>query len=679
MTVQDVITTIDHAFDIRCTHLVGILGERHPKQMIIPDAVIALDVEGAADDLDILDFIRTNVDDFGISFHAGFGVLRDFCETLHRTFLTEVINAMGWMLVTEFRNIVDANITSLQLVKRPGALAIARDDLIYCIAIHLFLTKIKTWNFLGEQPEVRCKVKLWHVWVWDSLIDPSMFRQAEAIYSDNYQDLAHMESSNFESALAVALRMIVKNDQPIPRYDITRFLSLETKFHDGFLKICGDFSTLREFLSLMKDIGMEAVWKKFGLIAMCAIISFSDPLEAEIVFVKIPDKRAVTTQFVEAILRSVLVTLGMPSSTDNSDDVVLKMKLWGVVIYNARLPRMFPMQEIMDVWDQACTIVGSHFDVRLVSHAGVVNPDFALKHYSRCGENDVSTAVMTFVGALKGGGPSEKAAAHVHDFNIQQKNGLATFLLSQGADLKESLVFIDSILKGAGGSAVSNIMGQKRFAKKWEGLTQLAMALNIQMPQIAQKLQKTKNKIQKKFQDFSKSLPANIPVESLCLKEGFLKNQDDSNCQQLPRMAPNVSGVVLMKFEDTSEWIEKTVVLSQDELAVVIIGKCRHDDPSKCCKIQLPVCLKDEPLILQACLHQLGAKHVKVENTDEHEIPLNETQVMSVTAVRQEIPDEAWENLLQSPVKSMLSLLGSDIADIVFVSPIPGWIKKSGS
>ena len=45
MTVQDVITLTGHCFDIRCTHAVGLLGERHPNLMIVPDAVIALEVD----------------------------------------------------------------------------------------------------------------------------------------------------------------------------------------------------------------------------------------------------------------------------------------------------------------------------------------------------------------------------------------------------------------------------------------------------------------------------------------------------------------------------------------------------------------------------------------------------------------------------------------------------------
>ena len=45
MTVGDVITIINHHIGIRCSHLVGMLGERHQEQTICPNAVIARDRE----------------------------------------------------------------------------------------------------------------------------------------------------------------------------------------------------------------------------------------------------------------------------------------------------------------------------------------------------------------------------------------------------------------------------------------------------------------------------------------------------------------------------------------------------------------------------------------------------------------------------------------------------------
>jgi hypothetical protein len=60
--------TLNHHLSVRTTHVVGVFGERHPVDLACPDAVIALDVEGAADALQRFDYIRIDLDDGEIIF-----------------------------------------------------------------------------------------------------------------------------------------------------------------------------------------------------------------------------------------------------------------------------------------------------------------------------------------------------------------------------------------------------------------------------------------------------------------------------------------------------------------------------------------------------------------------------------------------------------------------------------
>lgn len=130
MTVADVITVVDHSFGIRCTHLTGSLGERHPEQMICPKAVFSMDSEGASDDLAILDFLDIRVDVTGVRFCGTFPVISDFFEFLHKTVLIDVIKALGWMLVVDLQSVIDSCVTSVLLARRPSALAIVQDELV---------------------------------------------------------------------------------------------------------------------------------------------------------------------------------------------------------------------------------------------------------------------------------------------------------------------------------------------------------------------------------------------------------------------------------------------------------------------------------------------------------------------------------------------------------------------
>ena len=80
MTVQDVLNTLNHHVSIRATHLVGAFGEKHSPEMICPDAVISLDVEGSSDTLQRFDYIRLDLDDGEIIF---FFLLMLPCVNLH--------------------------------------------------------------------------------------------------------------------------------------------------------------------------------------------------------------------------------------------------------------------------------------------------------------------------------------------------------------------------------------------------------------------------------------------------------------------------------------------------------------------------------------------------------------------------------------------------------------------
>lgn len=486
--------------------------------------------------------------------------------------------------------------------------------------------------------------------------------------SENFRDLAHMEESNFEGALSFALKVLVDPQHGAKRCDISNFLELEGSTHGGFFSLDGDFEVFKKFLKMMLETRIDEMLRMCGWLAVCQYLSF-EPTRAKILFIRIPGVSPTTMNFLIAVVRSALVCVGMPSPTSGVDDVDTKIKLWHVVVFKGCLPRMYPVQELLDIWDQACTIVGDHFLMRLVAHSGLVNPDLALKHYSRCGPEDRTIAVLTFTGALRGGG-FEKDPASVHELNVQQKNGLAKFLLSQGADLKESLHFIDSIVRNAGASAVSSVLGQKQIQRKWEGLSQLALALHVPMPQIAERLQKAKKKAQQKFQSVSRSLPANLPIESIVIQNDFFRNQDDTSCQQIQKISPNVSGVIVMRFAEARQWIESYATLSQDELAILIIGVCGQDGSDLCRKIQVPVCVHGEPFILKACLHQLGGKNVKLgSEDDEHVIPTNDTHVVCFTAVKDDMPKEDWDNVVAAPVKHMMRRLGDDLSDVTFIAP----------
>ena len=136
--------------------------------------------------------------------------------------------------------------------------------------------------------------------------------------------------------------------------------------------------------------------------------------------------------------------------------------------------------------------------------------------------------------------------------------------------------FIGKMISRAGPDALSAILGQKYAGKKWDGIVQLADSLNIPTPNIVSKIEKARKKLQGKFQDHAKLLEKNLPVEALVLKEGFLRNEDESESAQIQRISPSTSGVVLARYDEAKLWLDNGGTITQDELTLIVVGQCFH-------------------------------------------------------------------------------------------------------
>ena len=476
---------------------------------------------------------------------------------------------------------------------------------------------------------------------------------------------------SFEGAMRFAVQKFVEDMDRTIYTDISSFLELEVTFLDGLLTLKGPYDMLRSFLDIVIKSGLERCFAFCGWLVVCHFSCVFDPIEAQVLFIRKPSTPAVSIDFLRALLHSALVVLGLPKPVDDSHDAIkTKLKLWGATIYHAKLPRSMPIQDILDVWDQAGTITGYEKIMRLVSHTGsTANPDFSLRHYSRCGPNDETIATFSFMGAMHGGGPSGRPASNYHDHLVQQKNALAAFMIGQGIDIQECVQCVDVLVREAGPDSISMILAQRQHGKKWEGIMKLAKTLNVVLPAASNKIEAAKKKVQQKFQEQARNLERNLPVEMLKLQEGFLLNADETACLQIQKVQPNCSGVVLSRFEDAQPWLVTGQPISQDELSLIVVGQCQHDVSEDCHRIRVPVVLHDEPLVVSGCLHHLGVKRAVVSVDDQTQFPVNDTQVVSVTAYQDEIDASTWASIVKSPVRHITQALSHEAGEIGLLSP----------
>ena len=117
-----------------------------------------------------------------------------------------------------------------------------------------------------------------------------------------------------------------------------------------------------------------------------------------------------------------------------------------------------------------------------------------------------------------------------------------------------------------------------------------------------------------------------------------------------------VSGVAISNPEDALPWIKDPMKVSQDELAILILGECPCPS-TQCNRIQIPAIASDDKLVILAvCMHQLGNKEVECKAPDDTNVQVGKTAVVALTTNQDEIDEEIWQQVVKHPVKRFLKL-----------------------
>ena len=231
---------------------------------------------------------------------------------------------------------------------------------------------------------------------------PVKLKNSEQVSDDgNLNNLAEFEKASFTAELGHVLLKMVDHRGTISWCDITNFLDLEAKAEEGYYVIKGRFQTLRQRLEMLRETGIEKALTECGWMITCHFFSIYDPIRADIILFRKPLATAVSAEFVRAVLRSSLARIGTPRPVKASDSSVLtKIKLWGTTIFHDRKTHM---QDFIHIWEQSSTVVCDMVPIRLAGPKGYINPDYPLRYYTRCIENNQTVATFNFmVGPWRG-------------------------------------------------------------------------------------------------------------------------------------------------------------------------------------------------------------------------------------------------------------------------------------
>ena len=482
--------------------------------------------------------------------------------------------------------------------------------------------------------------------------------------SDPREQFARLESFNFEHAIVAVVTQWVNGREFFLEHELDEILQLRYSEEDGMICYDGSMRSIMAFLQLMQDLHLTHEIEDLGWMMAVQFVQSYSPVTTRLLIFPRPGIEVVTAALVQSFLHVGIFFAALPTpipSTSNS--VIVRIKVWGVVVYHERLPFDSPIHLITDAWEHACHLVNESIPITVICRGRRMNPNRILGEYVHQNEEGHYYANIHLVVSLRGGGNQK-------EFAISQKNALATFLLKEGGDLTEIAEFSESIIKGAGPQAVESIFALKTRSAKWDGLRKLSHTLKISIPNFGKKQIDRRTAIEAKYKRDSAYLWEDLNLSEITIKESFFLNDDDSPCLQISTMNPSSTGVCLLKAQDANEWIQKSGNLSQDELAIVVIGPCPCHDASRCHRLQFPAYdATSQPIVMNGCLHNVGRKRVKVGLTKDAKIKIEDTEVISWTIYRDEVGEDAWDRFLQSPVKTTIEMALGSNTDVAFVGP----------
>eukprot|EP00435_Cladocopium_sp_Y103_P066458 s404_g28.t1 len=459
-------------------------------------------------------------------------------------------------------------------------------------------------------------------------------------------EVFELDRNESERALKLALLTWTNLSNIDWDVNLTPCAPLRMTIQGHLLYINGDLKLLMRLVQSFHQVRLDFVIEKMGWMTSVQFQEFSNPVRARIVFIPNPNMDSISQKLLYTFLKSAFVIMRLPRGVHETEDTVFtKIKVWGYTAFVGWLPKTLLVEALLEPWEFANSILGIPTPMRAVGFACTLNPEYRIWDYAKRDSQNKLCLTVHYVAGLRGGGPSKPLAQDL----TKAKNALATFFL-------DIAPFADKLLAATSPATIESLLQPKAVKTKWEGISKISKALNLAIPDVAAAPASQRKKVHERIRKPARDFTHALNLEGIKVKEGFFRNEDNSLCVQRSDIVPKESGFCLMSFAQATPWLAQTTDLSEDELAVVVLGTCECSQSSKGQRIQIPAySAEGEPLVLSGCLHDLGKKHVKASRVETN-ILTPDSAVVSFTVCRDEISDEKWQEIIAAPVRTVLDL-----------------------
>eukprot|EP00438_Fugacium_kawagutii_P021778 Skav205464 [mRNA] locus=scaffold4885:263184:268607:+ [translate_table: standard] len=418
--------------------------------------------------------------------------------------------------------------------------------------------------------------------------------------------------------------------------------------------------SIREIIRVMEFCqrsGIETLLNDMGWQLVIRIPNFASPERMMLLFHPIAGARMESITTMRGFLVSAITYCRMPISGPHTGDAVhVRLNLWGVVLVDGFYDPSTATGRFSLPWFDASSFLGQPSHMRLISGGKQLNPDYPISQFARIEKDGVPTLKLHMVFQLSGGGPP--GSRPKVDAIVKVKNELAKLLLDIGCELQTTSQAVDQLVKRAGNTPLNATIRKRDHAAKLEAIQQIAKDVGVTIPDhnhAALQRQQANFKRLSNLQQEPRPPPC---ASAYTLKKGFFRNEDGTECEILQSLQHSACGVFLCDASRADHWLECAGTISQDELALVILGGCKGTASGTCKPISIPATdSSNYPVVLSCCVHQLGRRAVKIQQPTGASVQVEESVICSLTLYRDELSEEDWENLQQHPTKVALECL----------------------
>ena len=431
---------------------------------------------------------------------------------------------------------------------------------------------------------------------------------------------------------------------------------------DGFAYVQDEVSNLISLMQFLRHSGIEDVLNAEGWHCLLQFCRFEEPVVTRMVIVPIPQIEPIPLPSIVSVLVSCLFVLSFPPPMiQRQGSVKVEVKLDRHWIDLGWIDGSQVCETLINDWYEITTFAGSPSNMRMICRGKRVNIDRSISDYASLDSDGVLKARFFFVLELRGGGKAPKP-----EVQVKVKNAIASCLLSHGADLTPVSKFVDKLIHSAGFQTVQVIANMTNPVAKLDAIQKLGHTLNIETPP-TNKAAASRQQSQPKRPSAGKQ---DFPATCFQIQEGFFRNANGSACKQVDDIQTGSHGIVLLSPKDATLWLQSHKSVSTDELGVLVLGSCPIQGSCHCNPVNTPaIGPHGAPVILSTCLHNLGDSKISWQTSAKADIQVTSTVVVAVTCFQDEVSQQTWSKVKQSPVKACLEILTGSGVNVNVVCP----------